>query len=215
MWLGEIRLQQQEYAKANELFQQCLAIYRQISDRGGMATSLRGLGNAALSGSDYRTATQHFREALQIAFDLCFRPLALSLLIGVGELLLQTGDRERGLELLALAQTHPASEEEAREQAQRFLEHYRLRRPEELYSSAMQRGKQLDLEETTQAVLSILDSVIARLDTTSADDTGRASQPAEHLLEPLTGREQIERLPEDGDAIDPLLHLLRTISLPT
>ena len=48
--------------------------------------------------------------------------LTPSILVGIGELFLQTGQRKRGLELLALALQHPASDQDTKERAQRLLD---------------------------------------------------------------------------------------------
>ncbi|MDH3674457.1 MAG: tetratricopeptide repeat protein, partial [Anaerolineae bacterium] len=122
--LGEIANQQQDYAEAERLYQQSLAIYRRINDRGGLATSLNGLGNTDVATGDFQAARQHYHRALRIAAEMQYLPLILSILTGAGELLLRIGQTERGLDSLALALHHPATEHETKERVQQLISAY-------------------------------------------------------------------------------------------
>jgi hypothetical protein len=51
-------------------------------------------------------------------------PRVLSIFVGSGELFLQTGKQARGIELLALAVQHPASDQDTKERAQHLLNQY-------------------------------------------------------------------------------------------
>ena len=112
--LGTVTFRQQAYAEARSLYLQSLDLYRELNDKGGLASTLNGLGFVASEQADYATAAQHFQQALRIVQDLHFTPLALWVLLGIGEMLLKTRQIERGVELLGLVEHHPAAEREAR-----------------------------------------------------------------------------------------------------
>ena len=84
-----------------------LSLYRRINDKGGLATSLNGLGMVECALGNYQAACPYFQQALQITTEMQFIPRALSILIGISDLLLQTGQTESGLELMTLARHHP------------------------------------------------------------------------------------------------------------
>jgi DNA-binding CsgD family transcriptional regulator len=124
--LAEIALLQAAYAEAGQLYQRSLAFYRQTNDRGGLATSLNGLAQVAVAHGDYPAAQQQFQQALQIAAEIHFVPLILSVLVGVAELLLRAGRVERGLELLTLTKSHPAGDYQIKAKVQHLLKRYEV-----------------------------------------------------------------------------------------
>jgi predicted ATPase/DNA-binding CsgD family transcriptional regulator len=124
--LGETALRQGDYAGAQTLYRQSLAIYRQINDQGGLATSLGGLAQVALAMGDYPAARQQFQQALEIAVRIQYISLILSLLTGVGRLLLQVGQARPGVELLAQVLAHPACDRQAKAAVQRLLAAYNV-----------------------------------------------------------------------------------------
>jgi ATP/maltotriose-dependent transcriptional regulator MalT len=124
--LGEVALWQEDYAEAQRLYQQSLAIYRQTNDQGGLATSLGGLAQVAVTVGDYRVARQQFQQALEIALKIQYISLILSLLIGVGRLLLQMSQTRPGLELLAQVLAHPASDHQTTAGVQHLLTAYNV-----------------------------------------------------------------------------------------
>jgi DNA-binding CsgD family transcriptional regulator len=76
------------------------------------------MAKAAAAREDYDTAREHFGRALQLAADIQHISGILSLITGTGEMLVRTGEAEGGLELLALALHHPASDHETKSRAQ-------------------------------------------------------------------------------------------------
>jgi tetratricopeptide (TPR) repeat protein len=154
--LATVTLRQQGYAEAKALYLQSLELYRELDDKGGLASTLNGLAFVASGQADYGTATQDFRRALQIVEELHFAPLAMWILLGIGEMLLKTRRMRRGVELLALVVHHPASEREARFRSQRRLERVRDRLPPEEYAASYQRGQQADLDQTLAQLLTDL-----------------------------------------------------------
>lgn len=106
--LGNISLLQGEYEAARQLYEQSLAIYQTLNDQGGLAAAHHGLAQVACQAGAAGLAAHHFREALDIANRINFIPLLLSVLIDIGELMLTSNLKPRGVELLRLVHGHPA-----------------------------------------------------------------------------------------------------------
>jgi predicted ATPase/DNA-binding SARP family transcriptional activator/pimeloyl-ACP methyl ester carboxylesterase len=154
--LGTATLRQQSYTEARSLYQQSLDLYRELNDKGGLASTINGLGFVALGQADYDKAAQCFHQALQITHDLHFAPLALWVLLGVGEMLLETHQIERGVELLGLVEQHPAAEHEASLRALHCLDRFRDQLTPDEFTASYRRGRQLDLDQVIGTTLTSL-----------------------------------------------------------
>jgi predicted ATPase/DNA-binding CsgD family transcriptional regulator len=193
--LGEVALQQQADEEARQLYEQSRTIYQEINDLGGLATALNGLGRAALVQGDYETAYRYFQDSLRMARQIQFVPLLLSLLVGVGELWLQTERPARGIELLALAHHHPGSERRTRERAQRRLVRSKAEPASRLgisldeYVKAVERGRDGDLQTVVDRVSRELVGPEKNATAAAPAIDDAISQPDQPLPEPLTPRE--------------------------
>jgi len=193
--LGKIALSQQNYPEAKTLYQQSLAIYLKINDKGGLATSLTGLGSVARPTGEHDAARRYFQEALQIAADMAYTPLILSILVGVGDLLLHLGRQKRGVELLALACHHPASDRETKDRACRLLGQRQAEIPADVLAVATQNGKSADLANwVTRVQVELAMPVEFELSKKEAAAVGSTAAASLHpvnaaLVEPLTLRE--------------------------
>jgi len=123
--LGRIALLEGDNAGARSCYEQARNNYHDLGDYVGLAVALEGLGNNARAMGYYGEARRYLREALQISRDRML-PRVLSIFVGSGELFLQTGKQARGIELLALAVQHPASDQDTKERAQRLLNQYQV-----------------------------------------------------------------------------------------
>ncbi|MDQ4077268.1 MAG: tetratricopeptide repeat protein, partial [Chloroflexota bacterium] len=198
--LGEVAWLQQAYQEAEQLCQRSLTIYREIGDQGGLARSLNGLGNAACAREAYRTALSYFHEALSISAEIEYLPLTLSILVGIGDLLLGIGRVEQSVEVLALIRQHPASGRDVCERAEGLLARAGQQLPPKELADAFQRSEVGDLSATVTTVLTGL----AALSAEEGEDGLRAVWPlaTSHptgLVEPLTPRElEVLRLLASG-----------------
>ncbi|MDX1686435.1 MAG: tetratricopeptide repeat protein [Candidatus Promineifilaceae bacterium] len=179
--LGEIAVLQSNYGEAKELFGESRAIYNELNDWGGRAASLRGLGQVALERRAYEEARAHFQQALEMAAEIRFWPLVFGLLIDGANLLMQVGQPQTGLALLATVKHQPASEEETKARAGRELNRWRTRVDDDVFDKGTARGRELDLETAVTTLQTALAAPI-KLDEPRAEQ----DQP---LPEPLTDRE--------------------------
>lgn len=187
--LARTACQQEMYREADKLYRQSLVVYEKINDKGGLATSLSGLGTTSSALGDYEAAQRHFHRALQIVTDIQFVPLMLSILIRISDLLLQTGQQERGVELLVFARHHPASDYETKDMAQQRLHRCQGRLPPELFAAAAERGQNSDLEAVATTLLAELLTPGKDHGIVPPAESRRAPASEQPLVEPLTARE--------------------------
>jgi tetratricopeptide (TPR) repeat protein len=154
--LGTATFRQQSFEEARSLYLQSLELYRELDDKGGLASTINGLGFVAGGQGDYETAAQHFRQALQIAHELQFTPLVIWILLGIGEMLLKNRQVERSVELLGLVEQHPSAEREASLRALHCLDRVRDQLAPDEFTASYRRGRQLDLNRVTAALLTDL-----------------------------------------------------------
>jgi tetratricopeptide (TPR) repeat protein len=122
--LGKIALQQKHYERAQQLYQKSLDIYQNIFDKGGLARAYQGLGMVASRQGDVQGAQQQLHQALQLAAEIQFVPLMVSVLNAIGELLLKSNRPEYGLRVLAFVRQHLASDHATQAEAQQLLDRY-------------------------------------------------------------------------------------------
>lgn len=189
--LGRVAILQKNYTKAQDLYRQGLALFKEVGDRGGLAESYNGLGMAACALGNYREARQNFRQALQITLDIDFVSLMLDIIIGLADLLLQTGRPERGTELLGLVLHHPATGHETKERANRCLSRHKSNVDPELLGNATQQGQPGNLQTVAASLLAELATLPGELAAAENLPTpsGEPISANDALVEPLTPRE--------------------------
>jgi non-specific serine/threonine protein kinase len=89
---GVIVAQLGDDAAAKRLYEEALAVYREIGDRSGEGYALRSLANVAFAQADYATARAQCEESLAIARELDDKYAIGSLLGAIGEAAGEQGD---------------------------------------------------------------------------------------------------------------------------
>ena len=92
-----------QYAKAIELHEQALAIDKELGDRKGQRTTLKGLGNCYASLGQYAKAMELFEQALAIKEELGDRAGQGKSLHGLGNCYRSLGQYAKAMELPAQA----------------------------------------------------------------------------------------------------------------
>jgi predicted ATPase/class 3 adenylate cyclase len=82
---GIMAERQGDYASARSLYEESLAISRELGDKPGTANSLNRLGNIALEEGNYPLARSLYEESLAISRELGDKPGTVYLLAGLGE----------------------------------------------------------------------------------------------------------------------------------
>ena len=119
--LAEIALIQKDYALAEEYFTQNAIIYPQIGDKGGMARALLGLGRVSFAHAEYEQAHESLRRALEIAHEIHFAPLILSIIASIADVYHAQNQTDEARDLMAYVQSHSASDHKTRQHATDFL----------------------------------------------------------------------------------------------
>jgi predicted ATPase/DNA-binding XRE family transcriptional regulator len=91
---GNLAYQQSDFAAAQSMFQQSLAIFREVGDKTGIAQALDGLGEVATEHGDYKTAGILFEEALALNRETGNTWGVADMLIQIGWAAMRTGDYE-------------------------------------------------------------------------------------------------------------------------
>ncbi len=159
--LGEVAWRQGNNVEAHRLYTQSAAIYQKIDDRGGLAVAYHGVGETAVSQSDFSAAQTHLQQALQIAQEIQFTPLILTILSTIAYLMQQINRTEQGVMLLALVANHSATDHETKTAVQRRLQQCQTKIDPALFAAAVQEGEQLDLETAVASAQVHLSTPIA------------------------------------------------------
>jgi predicted ATPase/DNA-binding CsgD family transcriptional regulator len=176
--LGRIALLEGDNAEARRCYEQARNISHNMGVIRGIVPSLEGMGNSARAMGHYGEARRYLREALQLSSQH-IASLTPLIFVGIGELFLQTGKQARGLELLALAVQHPASDQDTKDRAQRLLNQYPA-----TAEAAQQTSPNVDFHAVTTALVDEL--LLAE----GKPLTSQMPQIGEPLVEPLSEREQ-------------------------
>ena len=91
---GNLAYLQSDFVAAKSLFQQSLAIFREVGDKTGIAHALDGLGEVATEYGDYETAGILFEEALALNRETGNTWGVADMLIQIGWADMRTGDYE-------------------------------------------------------------------------------------------------------------------------
>ncbi len=183
--LGNLSFQERDLAEAEDQFQRSRTIYQDINDKGGLAAANWGLGMVTCEQGDFARTQGYFREALQMAVAIDYRPVLFGLLVNIAELLWQMGQRERPLTLLAYTIHNPKCDHETRQKAQTLLTDFSQKRVSpDLLATATANGQANDITGITAG---LFEQLSRPLTTISAEPA--LPDPAETLVEPITPRE--------------------------
>ena len=186
--LGNLALKEQAFVEAEERYQRSRTIYQDINDKGGLAAANWGSGIVSYEQGDYFLSQDYFRQALQLAVEIDYRPVLFGSLVNIAELLWKMGQRERPLTLLAFTAHHPATDHETQSKAKtRLRNDYQKMVSPQLFAAATAKGEASDLDTLTADLLYQL----SLPPTTASEEqaTPRPTEPAQALVEPLTPRE--------------------------
>ena len=144
--LGNLSFKERDLAEAADQFQRSCIIYQDINDKGGLAAANWGLGKVACEQGDFARTQGYFREALQLAVAIDYRPVLFGLLVNIAELLWRMGQRERPLILLTYTIHNPKTDHETRKKAQTLLtDDYQKKVSPDLLARATATGQASDL----------------------------------------------------------------------
>ena len=158
--LGELALAEEKYIKAEQLLQECLANFQESGERGAVGVPLSSLGHAACGLGNIRQARQYLVEGVQIATEKKSAWSFWYLLPAIALLLANRGEKERAVELYALASGYPhvANSRWFEDVAGRQVAVVASTLPPEVAAAAQERGRARDLWQTAEELLTELES---------------------------------------------------------
>jgi ATP/maltotriose-dependent transcriptional regulator MalT len=180
---------EENYSEASEFYGLSLSFYQDISDPGGLAATLHGLGETTWAQGDVSLAVHHYHESLRIALDIQWVPLILAILTST-QRILSFRQPERAIEVLALVKQHPAAERDAQEMAAQQLAVLKRDIQPAAFEEIVRRdlsGSELAIAREVLAELSLLKTNPLLVEVETPYQAG--STPNETLLDPLTDRE--------------------------
>ncbi len=145
--LGLVAYDLGKYQEAKRYYHESLIIRREMGDRLGVAISLDNLANAARALGEYREAREYFCRALNGAREIGALPLALEVMVGMADLLLEQDEPEQALALVAFVLQHPASEELTKKRGEQLLAQLTPRLPDHIVAAARQEAEAKTFEE--------------------------------------------------------------------
>ncbi len=151
--LGWVALAEEAYAEAQGLLQESVALRRETPDELGKA--LASLGYAERGLGNIPQAQQHLSEALKTTADTgAFWPLMYAL-PAIALLMADQGEKERAVELYALASRYPfvANSRWFEDVAGRHIAAVASTLPPEVVAAVQERGQARDLDATVKELL--------------------------------------------------------------
>lgn len=121
--LGCLAYHQAEYTQAGQLLHEALELWTDMGHEPYSAWVLSQLGHVAAAAGDQRQAEarQYYLRALQLSLKHKLAPFALEIFVGLARHLARGGDMDILPRLLSLAEQHPASHYETRQNARGLL----------------------------------------------------------------------------------------------
>jgi tetratricopeptide (TPR) repeat protein len=150
--LATVAYDQDQYAKAEKLLLQALHTVKKLHNEPEIASTLRYLGHARLAlGKD--GCQQYYRDSLQLAETHRLAPLALDILVGIAQLLAQSGQKLKAIELLTMVTGHESSTHETKTNAIKVLKVITADIDDKLLAVAQSRGREQELWEITDKLI--------------------------------------------------------------
>ncbi len=183
-FLAQIAMLQADFERALSYFQKSQQLSQQLGDKGWWIRTSEGLGNTYIGLENYEAAHRHLVDALLAVLDVELISLTLQVISSVARFMIETGDVEQGLMYASLIFNHPLSENEVCESIEATLMQYQDALLPEQYETAINRGKEMKLEDAVKQIKHTFPYYTWDNTTVVAKTT--TAQP---LIEPLTERE--------------------------
>lgn len=149
--LGALADEQGDYQKAMGYYRQAIPMAREIGAQQSLALYLLNLANSQIRAGDLESAREHLREGLALSEHIGATPWMLIGVIFYARLEAALGNIPRALELLGLAEHHPAHSIDHQRLTEQMLNEWNLDEREVI--DAMARGAALDWKASLMQLL--------------------------------------------------------------
>jgi predicted ATPase/transcriptional regulator with XRE-family HTH domain len=106
-----------DFTSSEKLFKASVDLFQEIGDTWCLSRALTSWGEFRQSLNEMVQAAEHFRRAIKLSLDAHIYPVALNALIGLGKIYTLEGKVEFALEIAIRVMDHPASTQDARDNA--------------------------------------------------------------------------------------------------
>jgi tetratricopeptide (TPR) repeat protein len=157
--LGHASLALDEFHEAKGYYQRCLKISQQVGFPYAIQTASKYLGKVSLGMGEIAEAEYHLLHSLSITKEIGFIRDIINLFYEFARLRVAQGDPVVAAELLAFVIQHPASQESRmfegriRDSAKDLLAGLKGELNQEIYNTALDQGRNLELEEVVADLL--------------------------------------------------------------
>jgi tetratricopeptide (TPR) repeat protein len=152
-FLGLAALAQDKIPEAETLIHYSLDVFNEFVTGWDIVLSLVYLGEIKAAAGDLLEARRLFLEALPMALEVQAIPLALDALIGLAYLAARAGQAEQALALSSCVSCHPASTQEAKDQAAQLGADLEAQLTTEQLEAVQARAQAKSLEVTVRELL--------------------------------------------------------------
>ncbi|MCP4539355.1 MAG: tetratricopeptide repeat protein [Chloroflexi bacterium] len=152
-YLGQVAGLLGEHTLAKELLEEGLNMSRETGDQHASAEKLKQLGNVTCRIGAYQESKQYFDKALRMAMEIRAFQVTLDVLIGVANLFLKVGKKERALELLICVTHQAADGQERQDRVLALLPECEAELSPQVVASCRERGRAGTLETVVKEIL--------------------------------------------------------------
>ena len=146
---------EEKYAEAQVLLQECVAVLQTIEGAGEMGWALAMLGYMERGQGQLAQARRHLSQALRTGTGIMSTPTSLVVLPAISLLLADQGEKERAVELYALAARYPWVNHNCfiEDLAGKHIAAVAATLPPDVVAAARERGRARDLQATLAELL--------------------------------------------------------------
>jgi predicted ATPase/DNA-binding SARP family transcriptional activator len=144
--LGMVALARGELDLARKRFQNGYTIYEDLGNQEGMAVTLHGLGQVAHRLDKIDEALSRYLDALQLGYRIGAEPAVLQIALSWVRSLIQLGESEAAVTLLAFILARPTAVFQTRRQAEALLSEHASGLSPDLNSNLQEKGAALSIE---------------------------------------------------------------------
>lgn len=158
LWLGRIALVEEGYPGAQALLQESVAIFREVGQKDQLSAALTSLGYSSRAAGDQLAARRYLMEALETSIEIgAFLPLLFAIPLAA-LLAADRGEKERAIELYALASRYPfvTNSRWCGHAFGRQISTVASTFPTEVVTAAQERGKSRNMWSTANELLAEL-----------------------------------------------------------
>jgi serine/threonine protein kinase len=151
--MGDIARLRGKAQLAQDWYQKCFELSREINHIEDYAKAHERLGRLAVDKADYKTAAVYLLKSLNLALSIKAVPRALFTLPWIAQIYHGTNKSVQALVLISCLEHHPSAEAQLKTRVRQLRASLQEVLPQDTYQAAWERGKSLALQTISQELL--------------------------------------------------------------